>query len=176
MNVIELYYWPTPNGQKITIFLEETGVPYTLHPVDIGNGDQFRPEFLRISPNNKMPALVDPAGLDGKPIALFIHHALSPIISSTSCVKIRDAPVMLRIPSTNDRFFAIFCNVFTNVAFSWMSASMRYTLYLLPFLDVLSCDFREALSMPSGISDSNTHLFEYLASILFADPIPVPMY
>ncbi len=76
MNVIELYYWPTPNGQKITIFLEETGVPYTLHPVDIGNGDQFRPEFLRISPNNKMPALVDPAGLDGKPIALFESGAI----------------------------------------------------------------------------------------------------
>ena len=76
MNVIELYYWPTPNGQKITIFLEETGVPYTLHPVDIGNGDQFRPEFLRISPNNKMPALVDPAGPDGKPIALFESGAI----------------------------------------------------------------------------------------------------
>ena len=76
MNVIELYYWPTPNGQKITIFLEETGVPYTLHPVDIGNGDQFRPEFLRISPNNKMPALVDPAGLDGNPIALFESGAI----------------------------------------------------------------------------------------------------
>ncbi len=76
MNVIELYYWPTPNGQKITIFLEETGVPYTLHPVDIGNGDQFRPEFLRINPNNKMPALVDPAGLDGKPIALFESGAI----------------------------------------------------------------------------------------------------
>ena len=76
MNVIELYYWPTPNGQKITIFLEETGVPYTLHPVDIGNGDQFRPEFLRISPNNKMPALVDSAGLDGKPIALFESGAI----------------------------------------------------------------------------------------------------
>lgn len=76
MNTIELYYWPTPNGQKITICLEETGVPYTLHPVDIGNGDQFRPEFLRISPNNKMPALVDPAGPDGKPIALFESGAI----------------------------------------------------------------------------------------------------
>lgn len=76
MNAIELYYWPTPNGQKITIFLEETGVPYMLHPVDIGNGDQFRPEFLRISPNNKMPALVDPAGPDGKPIALFESGAI----------------------------------------------------------------------------------------------------
>ncbi|MHB8424685.1 MAG: glutathione S-transferase N-terminal domain-containing protein [Gammaproteobacteria bacterium] len=76
MNTIELYYWPTPNGQKITICLEETGVPYTLHPVDIGNGDQFRPEFLRISPNNKMPALVDPVGPDGKPIALFESGAI----------------------------------------------------------------------------------------------------
>ncbi len=76
MNAVELYYWPTPNGQKITIFLEETAVPYTLHPVDIGKGDQFSPEFLRISPNNKMPALVDPAGPDGKPIALFESGAI----------------------------------------------------------------------------------------------------
>ncbi len=76
MNAVELYYWPTPNGQKITIFLEETAVPYTLHPVDIGKGDQFSPEFLRISPNNKMPALVDPVGPDGKPIALFESGAI----------------------------------------------------------------------------------------------------
>ena len=76
MNAVELYYWPTPNGQKITIFLEETAVPYTLHPVDIGKGDQFSPEFLRISPNNKMPALVDPAGPDGKPIAQFESGAI----------------------------------------------------------------------------------------------------
>ena len=56
---IDLYYWPTPNGWKITIMLEECGLPYAIHPVNIGKGDQFKPEFLNISPNNKMPAIVD---------------------------------------------------------------------------------------------------------------------
>jgi len=70
--MIELYTWPTPNGHKIHIMLEETGTPYRVHPVDIGAGDQFKPEFLRISPNNKMPAMVDTDGPegDGKPFAL----------------------------------------------------------------------------------------------------------
>lgn len=57
--MIDLYYWPTPNGHKITIFLEESGLPYKIHPIDIGKGDQFKPEFLMISPNNKIPAIVD---------------------------------------------------------------------------------------------------------------------
>lgn len=57
--MIDLYYWPTPNGRKISIMLEECGLPYRTIPVDIGKGDQFRPEFLRISPNNRMPAIVD---------------------------------------------------------------------------------------------------------------------
>lgn len=73
---IELYYWPTPNGRKITVFLEEAGLPYDIRPVDIGNGDQFKPEFLRISPNNKMPAIVDPAGPDGRPLAIFESGAI----------------------------------------------------------------------------------------------------
>jgi len=68
--VIELYTWPTPNGHKIHIMLEETGTPYRVHPVDIGAGDQFRPEFLKISPNNKMPAMVDSDGPGGKPFTL----------------------------------------------------------------------------------------------------------
>jgi GST-like protein len=68
--MIDLYTWPTPNGHKIHIMLEETGTPYRVIPVDIGKGDQFKPEFLRISPNNKMPAMVDPDGPDGKPFAL----------------------------------------------------------------------------------------------------------
>jgi GSH-dependent disulfide-bond oxidoreductase len=59
---IELHFWPTPNGRKVAIMLEETGVPYTLHPVDITRGDQLEPDFLRISPNNKIPAIVDPSG------------------------------------------------------------------------------------------------------------------
>jgi len=69
--MIELYTWPTPNGHKVHIMLEETGLPYRVHPIDIGAGDQFKPEFLRISPNNKMPAIVDTDGPDGAgPFAL----------------------------------------------------------------------------------------------------------
>lgn len=73
---IDLYYWPTPNGWKISIALEEMGLPYTLHLVDIGAGDQFQPEFLKISPNNRMPAIVDPDGPDGAPIAIFESGAI----------------------------------------------------------------------------------------------------
>ncbi|MGO4571471.1 glutathione S-transferase N-terminal domain-containing protein [Microvirga sp. 2TAF3] len=73
---IELYYWPTPNGWKVTIMLEETGLPYTVHPVNIGKGDQFQPEFLAVSPNNKMPAIVDPGGPGGKPISVFESGAI----------------------------------------------------------------------------------------------------
>jgi GSH-dependent disulfide-bond oxidoreductase len=75
--MIDLYYWPTPNGWKITIMLEETGLPYTVLPVNIGRGDQFKPEFLAISPNNRMPAIVDhdpPGG--GPPIAVFESGAI----------------------------------------------------------------------------------------------------
>ena len=68
--MIDLYTWPTPNGHKIHIMLEETGLPYRVIPVDIGAGDQFKPEFLKISPNNKMPAMVDTDGPGGKPMAL----------------------------------------------------------------------------------------------------------
>ena len=73
---IDLYYWPTPNGWKITIMLEECGLAYTLHPVNIGKGDQFKPEFLAISPNNRMPAIVDPNGPDGRPISVFESGAI----------------------------------------------------------------------------------------------------
>jgi GST-like protein len=68
--MIDLYTWPTPNGHKIHIMLEETGLAYRVIPVDIGAGDQFKPEFLKISPNNKMPAMVDTKGPGGKPMAL----------------------------------------------------------------------------------------------------------
>ena len=68
--MIELYTWPTPNGHKVHIMLEETGLPYRVHPIDIGAGDQFKPEFLKISPNNKMPAIVDTDGPGGKPMPL----------------------------------------------------------------------------------------------------------
>lgn len=74
---IQLYYWPTPNGHKITIFLEEAEVDYQIHPVNIGKGDQFKPEFLKISPNNRMPAIIDPAPPDGgEPISVFESGAI----------------------------------------------------------------------------------------------------
>jgi GSH-dependent disulfide-bond oxidoreductase len=73
---IELHYWPTPNGHKITIMLEECGLPYEVRMVDIGKGDQFKPEFLAISPNNRMPAIVDPEGPDGRPISVFESGAI----------------------------------------------------------------------------------------------------
>lgn len=75
--MIDLYYWPTPNGHKVTIFLEEIGTPYTIMPVDIGAGDQFKPDFLKIAPNNRMPAIVDHAPLDaGAPISIFESGAI----------------------------------------------------------------------------------------------------
>jgi GST-like protein len=74
--MIDLYSWPTPNGHKIHIMLEETGLGYRVHPVNIGAGDQFKPEFLKISPNNKMPAMIDSDGPDGKPISMFESGAM----------------------------------------------------------------------------------------------------
>jgi len=73
---IEMYYWPTPNGWKVSIMLEECALPYTMVPVNIGKGEQFEPEFLRISPNNRMPAIVDPNGPGGKPISVFESGAI----------------------------------------------------------------------------------------------------
>ncbi len=73
---IDLYYWPTPNGWKITIALAEMGLPYTLHLVNIGEGDQFKPDFLAISPNNRMPAITDPDGPDGEPVSIFESGAI----------------------------------------------------------------------------------------------------
>jgi GST-like protein len=73
---IELYYWPTPNGWKITIMLEECGLPYTVKPVNIARGEQFKPEFLAISPNNRMPAIVDPNGPGRKSISVFESGAI----------------------------------------------------------------------------------------------------
>ena len=73
---IDLHYWPTPNGHKISIALEELGLPYTVKLVNIGTGDQFKPEFLAIAPNNRMPAIVDPDGPDGAPIAIFESGAI----------------------------------------------------------------------------------------------------
>jgi GSH-dependent disulfide-bond oxidoreductase len=73
---IELYFWPTPNGLKISIALEEMELPYVLRPVAIGKGEQFKPDFLAISPNNRMPAIVDPDGPGGEPISIFESGAI----------------------------------------------------------------------------------------------------
>jgi len=79
---IELYYWPTPNGWKISIMLEECGLRYAVRGVDIGAGDQFKPEFLAISPNNRMPAIVDSEGPDGAPISVFESGAILQYLSA----------------------------------------------------------------------------------------------
>ncbi|KXO74372.1 glutathione binding-like protein [Brucella anthropi] len=73
---IELYYWPTPNGFKISIMLEELGVPYEVKYINIGKGDQFQPDFLKIAPNNRMPAIIDPEGPGGEPISVFESGAI----------------------------------------------------------------------------------------------------
>jgi GST-like protein len=75
--VIDVYYWGTPNGLKIKLFLEEAGLPYRIIPVDIGKGEQFRPEFLAVSPNNRIPAIVDPEPADGgAPLSVFESGAI----------------------------------------------------------------------------------------------------
>ncbi len=73
---IELYYWPTPNGWKISIALEEMGLPYTVKLVNIGAGDQYEPDFLKIAPNNRIPTIIDPDGPDGAPIPIFESGAI----------------------------------------------------------------------------------------------------
>ena len=73
---IQVHTWPTPNGHKVHIMLEECGLPYEVHAVDIGQGEQFAPDFLAISPNNKIPAITDPSGPDGQPISLFESGAI----------------------------------------------------------------------------------------------------
>ncbi len=73
---IDLYYWPTPNGWKITIALEEFGLPYNVNLINIGAGDQFKPDFLKIAPNNRMPAIVDYDGPDGRPVSIFESAAI----------------------------------------------------------------------------------------------------
>jgi GSH-dependent disulfide-bond oxidoreductase len=74
--MIEVWTWPTPNGHKVHIALEELGLPYKVIPVNIGKGDQFRPEFLAITPNHRIPAIVDPDGPDGKPLKIFESAAI----------------------------------------------------------------------------------------------------
>jgi glutathione S-transferase len=73
---IQLYYWPTPNGHKISIALEEMKLAYVIKPVNIGKGEQFAPAFLKISPNNRMPAIIDPNGPGGRPVSIFESGAI----------------------------------------------------------------------------------------------------
>jgi GST-like protein len=74
--MIQLYTWVTPNGKKVSIMLEEIGIPYEIHAVNLGQGDQFKPEYLAINPNNKIPAIIDPDGPGGKPFTLFESGAI----------------------------------------------------------------------------------------------------
>ncbi len=74
--MIELHTWSTPNGRKVSVMLEECGLPYSVHTVNIGQGEQFKPEFLSISPNNRIPGILDPEGPDGKPLKLFESGAI----------------------------------------------------------------------------------------------------
>jgi GST-like protein len=82
--MIDVYTWPTPNGHKVHIMLEETGLKYRVHPINIRNGDQFKPEFLKISPNNRIPAIVDRQGPHGKPLSLFESGAILLYLASKS--------------------------------------------------------------------------------------------
>ena len=91
--MIDLFYWPTPNGHKITIFLEEAGLPYQIHPVNIGAGDQFKPDFLKIAPNNRMPAIIDsePAN-GGAPISVFESGAILTYLAEKTGTFLPSAP------------------------------------------------------------------------------------
>lgn len=91
--MIDLYYWPTPNGHKVTMFLEEAGLDYRIHPIDISAGDQFRADFLAVSPNNRMPAIVDTAPSDGgAPISVFESGAILMYLAEKSGKFLTDDP------------------------------------------------------------------------------------
>ena len=74
--MIELYTWGTPNGKKVSVMLEEVGLPYNVHPIRIGEGDQFKPDYIKINPNSKIPAIIDTEGPGGKPISIFESGAI----------------------------------------------------------------------------------------------------
>jgi GST-like protein len=97
--MIDVYTWPTPNGHKVHIALEELGLPYTVHAVDIGEGDQFKPEFLKISPNNRIPAIVDQDGPKGRPLSLFESGAI--------LIYLAEKTGRLLAPKGNARYVAV---------------------------------------------------------------------
>jgi len=90
--MIDLYTWSTPNGRKVSIMLEEAHLPYAVHKIDITRGDQFKPEFLALSPNNKIPAILDPEGPDGRPIALFESGAILIYLAEKSSALLPQVP------------------------------------------------------------------------------------
>lgn len=94
--MIDLYFWSTPNGYKVSILLEELGLPYRVIPVHIGKGDQFKPEFLRISPNNKIPAIVDSDGPGGEPVAMFESGAIMMYLAEKSGWRFLPEPMRQR--------------------------------------------------------------------------------
>jgi GST-like protein len=116
--MIDLYYWPTPNGHKVTLFLEEAGLDYTTKPVDIGKGEQFEPDFLRISPNNKMPAIVDHAPADGgEAITVFESGAiLLYLANKTGC--------FLGIPDDADAGTALRQRILVNEWLFWQMGGL----------------------------------------------------
>ena len=98
---IEIFYWPTPNGHKITIACEEMGLPYKITPVNIGRGEQFKPAFLALSPNNRMPAIVDHDGPDGQPISVFESGAILIYLAEKTGLRralIRRARLLMNLP------------------------------------------------------------------------------
>ena len=99
--MIDLHYWPTPNGHKITIFLEEANLPYTIHKVNIGTGEQFKPEFLAIAPNNRMPAIVDHTPKDVASRSVFLNQAPSCNISPKRRVSFYPATSVLKLKPCN---------------------------------------------------------------------------
>ncbi len=105
--MIDLYYWPTPNGHKITMFLEESGMPYRIVPVNIGTGEQFAPDFLAIAPNNRMPAIVDRAPADGaEPIPVFESGAIL-LYLAEKCGRFLPAEVRGRVQVTEWLFWQV---------------------------------------------------------------------
>ena len=97
--MIDLYTWTTPNGRKISIMLEELGLPYRVHPVNIGKDDQFKPDYLKINPNGKIPSIVDPEGPDGKPISMMESGAI--------LIYLADKTGKLLAKSGRDRYAAL---------------------------------------------------------------------
>jgi GSH-dependent disulfide-bond oxidoreductase len=95
---IELYTWNTPNGRKISVALEETGLPYNVHTVNIGKGEQYSPDFLKISPNNRIPAIIDPEGPGGAPISIFESGAILIYYLGVKVGKLYQTDLRARVP------------------------------------------------------------------------------